>query len=329
MIFVLVAVILLIATLCFRPLKNIELKAQKSVFAVVTAIAVTIIIYSFFVVCLDKNSLDNGGSVSIDTEYGRIIIENGEYDGDKVRYYKQSGAYSSATYLDEDKKYDLVYPYLKKYDLMFDFTDIKDVAMIGGAAYQYPKYYISHFPDKTMDVIEIDPESTRIAKEYFYLEDLISDYNLEETNRLGLYNEDGRVFLDSTDKKYDAVLNDAFSGEVPVGTLATTEAAQIIKNSLNNGGVYISNVLGAIKGEKGKFMRAEIKTLQKVFKHVYVVNVRENIKDDSYSNRMVIATDKDDFKPENVVKVEIKDSDIVLTDDYCPIDSLVSTNYHD
>ena len=124
-------------------------------------------------------------------------------------------------------------------------------------------------------------------------------------------------------------MNDAFSGEVPVGTLATTEAAQIIKNSLNNGGVYISNVLGAIKGEKGKFMRAEIKTLQKVFKHVYVVNVRENIKDDSYSNRMVIATDKDDFKPENVVKVEIKDSDIVLTDDYCPIDSLVSTNYHD
>ena len=329
MIFVLVAVILLIATLCFRPLKDVELKAQKSAFVVMTAIAVAIIIYSFSVVCLDKNSLDNGGSISIDTEYGRIIIENGEYDGDKVRYYKQSGAYSSATYLDEDKKYDLVYPYLKKYDLMFDFIEAKDVAMIGGAAYQYPKYYISHFPDKTMDVIEIDPESTKIAKEYFYLEDLISDYNLEETNRLGLYNEDGRVFLDNTDKKYDAVLNDAFSGEVPVGTLATTEAAQIIKDSLNDGGVYISNVLGAIKGEKGKFMRAEIKTLQKVFKHVYVVNARENVKDDSYSNRMVIATDNDDFRPENVVKVEIKDSDIVLTDDYCPIDSLISTNYHD
>ena len=329
MIFVLVAIILLVATLCFRPLKEVELKAQKSAFITMIAITIAVVAYSFATVCLDKNSLDNGGSVSIDTEYGRIIIENGERDGEKVRYYMQSGAYSSATYLDENKKYDLVYDYLKKYDLMFDFRDVKDVAMIGGAAYQYPKYYISHFPDKTMDVVEIDPESTRIAKEYFYLEDLISDYNLEENKRLGLYNEDGRIFLSNSDKKYDAVLNDAFSGEVPVGTLATVEAAQIVKDSLNDDGAYISNVLGAIGGGKGKFMRAEIKTLQKVFKHVYVVNVRENVKDTSYSNRMVIATDNDDFEPKDNIKVEIKDDDIVLTDDYCPIDSLISTNYHD
>jgi len=35
-----------------------------------------------------------------------------------VRYYKQSGAYSSATYVADEKKYDLVYNYLKKYDEM-------------------------------------------------------------------------------------------------------------------------------------------------------------------------------------------------------------------
>ena len=329
MIFVLVAVIILVTTLCFRPLRGIEAKAQKSAMLTMIAITAAVIIYAFSVVCIDNNSSGEEKAISIDTEYGRIIIENGDYDGEEVRYYKQSGAYSSATYLDENKKYDLVYAYLKKYDLMFDFGEINNVVMIGGAAYQYPKYYISHFADKTMDVVEIDPESTRIAKEYFYLNDLINDYNLEETNRLGLYNEDGRIFLDNTDKKYDAVLNDAFSGEVPVGTLATVEAAQIIKNSMDNDGVYISNVMGAIEGDKGKFVRAEIKTLQKVFRHIYVVNARENVKDTAYSNRMVIATDNDDYKPDNTVNVKITDKDIVLTDDYCPIDSLISTNYHD
>ena len=90
---------------------------------------------------------------------------------------------------------------------MFKFLDVKNSAMIGGAAYQYPKYYISHFLDKKMDVIEIDPVSTKIAREYFYLDDLIAEYG---DTRLGLYNEDGRVFLSRCEQKYDAILNDAF-----------------------------------------------------------------------------------------------------------------------
>ena len=206
---------------------------------------------------------------------------------------------------------------------MFNFLNVKQTAMIGGAAYQYPKYFISHFEDKTMDVIEIDPASTEIAKKYFFLDDLIETYG---EDRLGLYNEDGRIFLSSSDKKYDAILNDAFSGEVPVGTLATVEAAKTIKQRLNTDGVYMSNVLGAVRGHKGRFLRAEVKTLMKVFKHVYVVPVHENVKSDQYTNWMVIATDNDKYQPEEIVKIELSDKDVVLTDDYNPIDSLITTD---
>ena len=177
-----------------------------------------------------------------------------------------------------------------------------------------------------MDVIEIDPMSTEIAKKYFFLDDLIQEYG---EDRLGLYNEDGRIFLADCQKKYDAVLNDAFSGEVPVGILATKEAAKTIKKCLNTNGVYMSNVLGAVSGSKGKFLRAEAKTLMKVFKHVYIVPVHENVKDSAYTNWMMIATDNDKHKPDNAVDIKIKDDDIVLTDDYNPIDSLISTEYHD
>lgn len=260
---------------------------------------------------------------SIDTEYGRIIIQ----DDGKIRHYIESAASESATYLDPDRKYDLVYSYPSKYDEMFHFIDAKDVLMIGGAAYQYPKYYIANFPDKRMDVVEIDPVSTEIAKEYFFLDDLIADYNLESTGRLGLYNDDGRIFIANSDKRYDAILNDAFSGEIPPGNLSTIEAAQIIRSHLNKNGVYMSNVLGALEGDKGKFLRAEYKTLSKVFKYVYVLPVYKNVAPDQYTNWILVATDNNEYKPQNTAKATLTREDIVLTDDYCPIDTLVGKAY--
>lgn len=322
MIFATLAIVIVPLTLLIKPLQNVKSKKFKWSFIASLVIAMTISIISVAVVS-NKTEATN---ISIDTEYGRIIVEEGDYDGETVLFYKQSGAYSSATFLDEERKYELVSSYLKKYDMMFDYLDVKQVAMIGGAAYQYPKYFISHFPDKSMDVIEIDPMSTEIAKKYFFLDDLIQDYGEE---RLGLYNEDGRIFFSNSDKKYDAVLNDAFSGEVPVGILATKEAAKTIKKHLNPEGVYMSNVLGAVSGKKGRFLRAEVKTLKTVFRKVYVVAVHENVKKSSYTNWMVIATDNEKYKPENTTEIEITDDDIILTDDYNPVDSLISTEYQE
>ena len=219
---------------------KIRREAPKLLSIVMFIVALVLSITSF----VHINKPDE--TISIDTEYGRIIVENDNYNGQPVRFYKQSGAYSSAIFLDQNKKYELVFDYLKKYDQMFNYLNVKNVAMIGGAAYQYPKYFISHFEDKNLDVIETDPVSTEIAKKYFFLDDLINDYG---DDRLGLYNADGRVFLDETDKKYDVILNDAFAGEVPVGTLATKEAAKIIKSRLTDGGVYMSNVLTSLEGE--------------------------------------------------------------------------------
>ena len=326
MIFVVLAVTIILMVPLFMPysdIKSIKLK-WRYFFAVLLAVIMTVA----SAITVNGMTAQIEGSISIDTEYGRVIVEDGTIGEDAVRYYKQSGAYSSATYLAEDKKYDLVFEYLKKYNEMFKFLDVTDTAMIGGAAYQYPKYYISNFKDKSMDVIEIDPMSTEIAKKYFYLDDLVRDFNTESTGRLGLYNDDGRVFLADSTKKYDAILNDAFSGEVPVGTLATVEAAKIIRSRLNKNGVYMSNVLGAVSGHRGKFLRSEVKTLKTVFRHVYVMPVYENATSNQYINWMVIATDGDTYVPKTV-DIEITDKDIVLTDDYCPIDSLITTEYFD
>lgn len=319
MIFALIALTILLISFLVKPLSKME-DSKRTLYIIVSVITFVVVLSSMITVV---NSSKNEDVISIDTEYGRIIIESEDND---VLYYKQSGAYSSATYTDERLKYELVFKYLKKYDDMFKYRDVKNALMIGGAAYQYPKYYISHYTDKKMDVVEIDPMSTEIAKKYFYLDDLLADYG---DDRLGLYNDDGRLFMSNCDNKYDAILNDAFSGSVPVATMTTIEAARIVHKCLKNDGVYMSNVLGAISGQKGRFLRSEAKTLMKVFEHVYVLPIRTVSNDDEYANWMLVATDSNKYSPDDAVKIDFLDDDIVLTDDYNPIDSMTSTDYFD
>jgi spermidine synthase len=83
-----------------------------------------------------------------------------------------------------------------------------------------------------MDVVEIDGKITEIAKKYFYLGNLIQDFNLNDNERLRLINEDGRTYLNENNIQYDAILNDAFSGDNPAKTLTTLENIKNIKKSL-------------------------------------------------------------------------------------------------
>ena len=259
---------------------------------------------------------------SIDTQYGRALVFNGYYNDQFVRYLNLDSGFESATFIDKDKRNELVFEYTAAYNLMFKSqNDINNVLLIGGAGYSYPKYYISHFNDKVMDVVEIDGEITNVAKKYFYLDDLIKEYKTDENHRLNLYTEDGRTYLNNNTKKYDAILNDAFSGKNPAKTLTTKETIIKIKESLVDNGVYLTNVIGAPEGKKSRFVRAEVNTLKQVFKNVYVVRVNPETNVEDEQNLMVIATDAD-IKFENVYDLKLDENEIVLTDDYCPVEFL-------
>ena len=119
----------------------------------------------------------------ITTEFGTIIIEETTARGEPVRLYRHNGAFSSGTFLSDEKKYDILFDYPKRYETAFEFMDIRSALMIGGAAYQYPKYYISHH-EGSMDVVEIDPAAEEIARKWFFLDDLYKDYDLNNTHRL-------------------------------------------------------------------------------------------------------------------------------------------------
>ena len=263
-----------------------------------------------------------GVTVNYDTQYGKVTIYNTNKGENSYRHLNIDRGNESASYIDESKCYELVYEYTKYYDLMFQAKiEIKDALLIGGAGYSYPKYYISHYLDKKMDVVEIDGKVTEIAKKYFYLDKLIEEFELKKNNRLNLITQDGRVYLNKNTKKYDAILNDAFSGESPAKTLTTLEAIKEIHNSLNENGLYLTNIISSIEGKDSKFIKAEINTIKQVFKNVYVVPCNDINDVERRQNNMVIATD-DELKIDNTVDVNI-DNQIVITDNYCPVDSLI------
>ena len=292
---------------------SIPKKVEKSILIIsVIFIFITIILFIIPV----KEDLEKG--VSLDTKYSRIIVQDTIYNNQPVRLYKSSGAYSSGMYLDDETK--LVFDYTACYNDSFNYNpNIENVLMIGGAAYSYPKYWISH-TDKKMTVVEIDPEAEKIARKYFKLTDIIEKYD-KNNERLTLLTDDGRIYLNNNKIKYDAIFNDAFSGTIPVSTLATQEAVQNIYNSLTEDGIYMSNILGEAESE---FMISEVNTIKSVFPYVYIYNSNKK-QDKTYGNYIVVGSKKP-LNNEAFLNIDYSKG-LILTDDYAPIDKMVGDSY--
>ena len=202
--------------------------------------------------------------------------------------------------------------------------EFKKSLLLGGAAYSFPKDYLKKYPDALLDVVEIDPKLTELAKKYF---------KLEENPRMRIFHEDGRVFLNSTEEKYDVIFGDAFQSlySIPY-QLTTKEAVQKKYDILNDGGVVILNIISSIEGEKGKFLRAEYETYKSVFPQAYLFPVRNAENGDELQNIILVAI-KSDVKPsfesdnrelngylKNHWQKDIEKDVPILKDEFAPVD---------
>ena len=262
----------------------------------------------------------------IDTRYNRILLEKGrdpETDKPVLGMNTDPFGTQSAMFLNDKNK--LVFDYLKFFRLADHFKkDLKHSLVIGGAAYSFPREYLRRHPDSQLDVVEIDPQMTQIAKKYF---------NLRSDPRLNIYHQDGRVFLNNSDQKYDAVFMDAFTSELSVPyQLTTREAVSDIYEQLKPGGVAMINITSAITGEKGKFLRAEYRTYNSVFPQVHLFPVKSKKQGDKFQNIVMAAIKSErefdlqssdpelDKYLEHKWRKNIKKDVPILTDNYAPVD---------
>ena len=133
------------------------------------------------------------GTRDIDTEYSRVKIFRGTEakTGRPLRAMATDPHFvQSIIYLDGE---DLFAKYSRFYHLLrYLRPDFHDTLMIGGAGYTFPQDYLRAYPYATIDVVEIDPQMTTIAREYFRLKD---------DPRLRTVNEDGRIFLNNAESR--------------------------------------------------------------------------------------------------------------------------------
>ena len=238
-------------------------------------------------------------------------------DGKLVRVMNVKGTYQSATYLD-DECYELVFGYHRAYNAMFQpeppAPPIRRVAMLGGGGFSYPKHLVAKHPDISVDVVEIDPMVVSLAERWFYLDRLAAEFDTEKTGRLTIYIDDARGFLEEANDTYDAIVNDCFSARVPVMSLATVEAARAIHSHLNPGGMYLTNVISALRGPDAKLLHRVMATLQKEFAHVHVVPGSEGLPR-LVDNYVVIATDGD-YRFPHQIDVEPDPGTEMLVDEF-------------
>ncbi len=294
---------------------------RLSIAVLVTFVLAVVVNEAKFYILRQTNDLHD-----IDTEYSRVqVFKTTDPKTKKPMRAIATDPYfiQSAMFLDSDE---LVLEYADYYHLLRHFKpDFENTLLIGGAGYTFPNEYLKKYPTAKIDVVEIDPQMTEIAKKFF---------RLYENPRLNIIHRDGRVFLNQSEAdKYDAVLMDAFGSlfSVPF-QLTTLEAVRNISRVLKEDGVVIFNLGGAIKTDAAKFLQAELKTYKQIFPQVYLFKVNRNYTDDKLQNLIIVACKNKNVAAlssrdaeisnllENIYSDEINSEIKILTDDLAPVE---------
>ncbi len=260
----------------------------------------------------------------VESPYARTwVYEDLEFSfGPRIRYLANSTrGVQSGMYV--NNPYALVLEYSKMYDLAFrDDLRPRKTLMIGAGAYTYPKHFLHTYPSSTIDVVEIDPQVTMLARKFFALVD---------DPRLHIFHEDGRVFITTQAKKvtYDAIFIDAFHTYLNVPfQLTTREAIQKYSNLLSPDGFILVNFISAFSGENALLFDAMRKTYMEQFPYVYVFQVR-NEPSWNVQNVFLIAAKTEQMFPEIYEKKlwtePVSKRGIVLTDDFAPVERYVAS----
>lgn len=212
---------------------------------------------------------------------------------------------------------------------------------IGGGGYTFPRYIEIYYPNAGLDVVEIDPEVTKVTYEFL---------GLPKDTRIKSYNTDGRWFVMHSKERYDVIFVDAYNDLSIPYHLTTKEFAQQIKDILNPGGILLTNIIDNF--QRGSFLPSYMKTVREVFgeDNVYLLSVSPDFENIGISTFIVLASNggldinafdsyvKNHLKsdatasvvPENMIKEFLnKRHSILLTDDYAPVDNLIAQVFED
>lgn len=230
------------------------------------------------------------GNFGVDTRYSHLQISQGlDARGRHLRLLSTPPELTQSA-MNLERPNDLVLDYTRAFALAWQIKpEAGNYLMLGGAGYSVPKYLLStRGQELRLDVVEIDPGMTALARGYF---------GLKDDQRLTIHHEDARTYLNryaaqSEKQGYDIVMGDTFSSvyNIPF-QLSTVECAQKIHDSLAEDGIYIGNLLTSITGPKSKLLNAIRGSFAEVFAEVHIFPLSMQ-SPESVQNVMLLALKK-------------------------------------
>jgi spermidine synthase len=153
--------------------------------------------------------------------------------------------------------------YFDYYSLLpFIFEDTPRNALIiglgGGIIANQFRYF---HPQIAVDGVEIDPKVIQVARNYFAL-----------SPDVRVFNQDGRIFVTLSKKKYDLVIIDAYTQQIYIPFhLTTVEFFTKLKDRLSEQGIVAMNV--SAPRVDSPLLQSIMNTLRLVFRHVYLFRI--------------------------------------------------------
>jgi spermidine synthase len=269
-----------------------------------------------------------------DSAYHSIAV----VDDSTARYLRFDSSFQSAMEL--DRPFVTPFAYVDYLALALAYRPTaRNVLFIGLGGGSAPKRIWRDFRDVEVQTVEIDPAVVDVAYRWFAL---------PRSPRLKVEVEDGRRYLQKNDRRWDAIVIDAYYADSLPFHLATHEFLELVRERLTPGGIVVANVIGALEGPDSKLFRSFYRTYRSAFPSVAVHPV--DLQRDAQSIRNIILAAGDPAVPEPAFMLErwndvreehpqapeltnairsrydkrVRTDDVpVLTDDYAPTDALI------
>lgn len=134
------------------------------------------------------------------------------------------------------------------------------VVGLGGGT--LPMFLRKHYPDATIDAVDIDPEVVSVARQFF---------GFREDDLMKAHVADGRRFIEQARQPYDVIFLDAFGADSIPEQLTTQEFLQAVRRAVAPGGVVVGNVWA--RGANPLY-DSMVRTYQEVFDALYILNAQ-------------------------------------------------------
>lgn len=267
-----------------------------------------------------------GWVADISSAYNRIIITEEDAGGDTLALWTSPFGIQCQMYVNAEGQADetrLVGAYQKAHALVIAHFFPEGPArglFLGGCIGAFPRHLSLLYPNMESDVVEIDPEITEVARNYF-------SFDATKFPLMSIFHEDARVYVNREHEPYDVLHMDAFgsAGRVPFH-LMTKEMFERLKENMREDGIVIVNVHGAYEGGGLLYPAVYAKTANSVFKTVAVYQFTDS---PNMPQNLVLVASETRVLPEKIEsgslilkRVTTPENVIVLTDDYAPVEGL-------